>query len=149
MQITKDNYKTFIGKVVEFLPENQIHNADWCGIDTGGKARIADIIYENCYSYFLFNVFFDFSEFKEYNQNYYAGDYYDSKGVACLKWNETKNFPKDYKFSVYYDPEYICKCLKFIDFDKEQFKAELDAAKNWCRVNCHRLVLVELEKIKI
>lgn len=66
------------------------------GPDNGMRARLRNIINseENSPEYPPeLHVFFDFSDFKEYNQDKALPIWYDKKGEASLTWFQTEEYP--------------------------------------------------------
>ncbi len=91
--------KTYIGKVVVFNEKTDIMESDF---DIGMKARVLGIDLKDDD---VWRVYFDFSEFNEYNKARAKPNYYDERGKPTLTWWDKSYFPKNFKCSEYSNPE--------------------------------------------
>lgn len=93
------DFEKSINKVVTFSKEFDDELGEIVGFEEGMKARIKGIV---CDGYGEYVVYFDFSEFEEYNKKLMKSDYYDKNGIPCLRWDQTSYYPKDLTEEVYF-----------------------------------------------
>lgn len=88
----------YIGKIVVF---NKNVDKIESNFDVGMKARVIAIdVKEDD----VWRVYFDFSEFNEYNKLRALPNYYDFDGKPTMTWWEKSYFPKNFKHEEYADP---------------------------------------------
>jgi hypothetical protein len=64
----------------------------------GMKARVAGLRRDED----MLVLDLDFAEFEDHNKALAEPNFYDDAGEPCLKWHETKSYPKDCKETVYF-----------------------------------------------
>lgn len=69
----------------------------WEDFDKGMRGRIISYGHERQDSMFFIC---DLSEYEDYNDMFDQGNWNDPNGIPCLKWRETKYYPKDGKYKI-------------------------------------------------
>lgn len=113
MATLKELRDMYVGKVIKFNAEVDKHELEFDAEMLATVIDITDDDHECC------KFWFDFSDFMEHNRKYMKPSFYDKDRVACLTWEESIFWPKNFKHSYFFDYDVEKYPLPFDIVEKE------------------------------
>lgn len=88
---------------------------------TRGKVVSANTVTE--FDGEVWDITVDLSFWVDHNKSVALPDWYDENRKPCLKWHETRFYPKHHIYSFYYEPTHEESIFKLVDIDEQMQKA--------------------------
>lgn len=101
-------FKNLVGKFIKFTDAVEEYELEF---DAGMIAKITHFeteflgLDEHGKEQWGINLFFDFSQYEEYNKQFMKPNFYDNNGLPTIKWSESKFYPSKKVTSYWFDPD--------------------------------------------